>query len=134
MYPGTTPEIKEVVTYITTLGSGKWIKIPKHDLELIATLNNGVPNVAFRKEGKEIFLHIFCNEYMNPMKAMELVAGQYIKHNLGMPHFSPQELNWIHSIPLAGEEISYAENIFVYQVTQSMFWMIFMEYKLKRIK
>jgi hypothetical protein len=134
VYPGTTPEVKQVVTYITTVGSGKWIKIPNHELELIATLNNGVPCVAFRKVGKEIFLHIFCNEYMNPIKAMQLVAGQYIKFNLGMPHFAPQELNWIHSIPLPGSEISYAEKIFVYQVTQSMFWMIYMEYKLKRIK
>ena len=123
-----------MTTYITTVGGGKWIKIPNHNLEMIATMEHGVPCLGFRTRGKEIFLHVFCNEYMNPINAMELVAGQYIKHNLGIPHFAPEELNWVHSIPLPGPEISYGEKIFVYQLTQSMFWMIYMEYKLKRIE
>jgi hypothetical protein len=134
VYPGTTKEVKEVTRYITTVGSGKWIKIPNHNLEMIATLQHGVPCVAFRTEGKKIFLHVFCNEYMNPISAMQIVAGQYIELNLGIPHFATKELNWVHSIPLPGSDISYAEKIFVYQLTQSMFWMIYMEYKLKRIK
>ena len=57
---------------------------------------------------------------MNPINAMEIVAVQYIKFNLGIPHFAPEELNWVHSIPLPGPDISYAEKIFVYQLTQSM--------------
>jgi hypothetical protein len=134
VYPINTKEVKEVTRYITTVGSGKWIKIPNHNLELIATMEHGVPCIGFRTGGKEIFLHVFCNEYMNPINAIELVAGQYVKFNLGIPRFAPEELNWVHSIPLPGSDISYGENMFVYQLTHSMFWMIYMEYKLKRIK
>ena len=134
VYPGTTREVKEVTMYVTTVGGRKWVKIPNHNLEMIATLQDGVPCVAFRTGGREIFLHVFCNEYMNPFYAMQIVAGQYIKNNLGIPHFAPEELNWVHSIPLPGPEISYSEKMFVYQLTQSMFWMIYMEYKLKRIE
>jgi hypothetical protein len=134
VYPGTTKEVKEVTMYITTVGGGKWIKIPNHNLELIATWQDGVPFVVFRTGGKEIFLHVFCNEYMKPINAMQIVALQYFKFKLGKPHFDPEELNWVHSIPLPGPEISYGEKMFVYQLTQSTFWMIYMEYKLKRIE
>ena len=47
-----------MTTYITTVGGGKWIKIPNHNLEVIATLEHGVLCIGFRMGGKEIFLVI----------------------------------------------------------------------------
>jgi hypothetical protein len=57
------------------------------------------------------------------------VVGLYIKFKLGTQTFLPGELNWIHTIPIAEKELSPAETLFIHQLTQSMFWTIYMDYK-----
>jgi hypothetical protein len=66
---------------------------------------------------------------MNPFYAIQMVVELYIKFNLGKPTFIPEELNWIHTIPMPGKELGKAETLFIHQLTQSMFWTIYMDYK-----
>jgi hypothetical protein len=129
VHPGTSSEVKEMMPYLVANASRKWTKVPNHDLELFSVQKMGVPIVAFRKNGQEVYLHIFCNEYMNPMFAMQIVADRYAKFNLGKPAFNPKEPNWIHTIPLPGAELSPEETLLIHQIAHSLFWTIFMDYK-----
>ena len=66
---------------------------------------------------------------MNPLFAIQLVAKLYEKFNLGKPTFLPEEPNWIHTIPLPGADLSPEETLLIHQITQSLFWTIYMDYK-----
>ena len=65
-----------------------------------------IPNLGLRKERKRIFPHIFCNEFMNPFCAMQIVGNPYKKFNLGKPIFRPAEPNRIYTIPLPGADLT----------------------------
>jgi hypothetical protein len=88
-----------------------------------------VPTLGFRKNGKEVYLHVFCNIFMNPIYAMRLVVDLYAKYKFGQPKFIPEEQNWIHTIPIIPEELNPAETLLTHQVAQSLFWTIYMDYK-----
>jgi hypothetical protein len=129
VYPGTSAEVKAMMPYLVENTSRKWTKVPDHDLEVFAIQRMEVPILAFRKNGKEVYLHIFCNEYMNPLYAMQIVIDRYAKFKFGQPVFIPEEPNWIHTLPLPGANLSEAETLLIHQITQSLFWTIFMDYK-----
>jgi len=123
-------EVREMMPYLVETASRGWTKIPKYDdLELFADRKMNVPLLAFRKNGKEVYLHVFCNEFMNPMYSLQIVSSLYIKLNLGVPAFAPAELNWIHSIPISAGDLNDAETLMTHQITQSLFWTIHHDYK-----
>ncbi len=129
IYPGTSDEVKQIMRSLILEVSQKWTKIPNYALEALATQNMNVPCLAFKKDGKEVYVHIFCNEFMNPLYAFQIVANLYKKFKLGKPSFLPEEKNWIHTVPLPGPELSDKETMIIHQLTQSLFWTIFMDYK-----
>lgn len=129
VYPGSSDEAKEIVRFLIGKVSKGWTKIPNHDLEAFATRSMDVPYLGFRKGRKEVYVHIFCNEFMNPFYAIQIVANLYKKFNLGKPVFSTAERNWIHTIPLPGAQLTEEETLLIHQLTQSLFWTIFMDYK-----
>jgi hypothetical protein len=57
------------------------------------------------------------------------VVNLYTKYKFGKPTFIPEELNWIHTIPIPGKELDQAKTLLIHQLTQSMFWTIYMDYK-----
>jgi hypothetical protein len=129
IFPGRSAEVIAMMPDLIEKVPRGWTKIPNHDLEVFAKKIMDVPSLGFKKDGKQVYLHVFCNEFMNPFYAIQLVAELYNKFNLGNPTFVPEELNWIHTIPIPGKELSEAETLFIHQVTQSMFWTIYMDYK-----
>jgi len=129
IYPGSSDEVKALMPYLIKTVSQKWTKIPNHDLEVLASRNMDVPCLGFRKSQNEVYVHIFCNEFMNPLFAMQIVINLYKKFNLGKPVFTSAEPNWIHTIPLPGPKLTQQETLLTYQLTQSLFWTIFMDYK-----
>lgn len=130
VHPGMSSEVREMMPYLVETVSRGWTKIPKHDdLEVFADRKMNVPLLAFRKNRKEVYLHVFCNEFMNPIYAIQIVSNLYTKFNFGKPAFALKEPNWIHTIPIPGPGLSEAETLMIHQVTQSLFWTIHADYK-----
>ncbi|MBS1605557.1 MAG: hypothetical protein JST42_23030 [Bacteroidetes bacterium] len=130
VHPGMSTEAREMMPYLVETVSRGWTKLPKReDLEIFVTLKMEVPVLGVRKNGKEVYLHIFCNELMYPLYPIQLVIKLYEKYFLGKPGFSPDERNWIHSIPIPGTSLNPAETLLTHQLTQSLFWTVFMDYK-----
>jgi len=129
VYPGSSAEVKEMMPNLITKVPRGWTKIPNYELEAFATRNMDIPCIGFRKGRKEVYIHVFCNEFVNPLFAIQIVANLYKQFNLGDPAFSPEELNWIHTIPLPGADLSAKETLLIHQITQSLFWTIYMDYK-----
>ena len=129
VYPGRSAEVKAMMPDLIKKVPKGWTKAPNHDFELFATRNMEVPILGFRKDGKEVYVHVFCNEFINPLYAIQIVVNLYTKFKLGKPAFIPEELNWIHTIPIPGKELGQAETLLIHQLTQSMFWTIYMDYK-----
>ena len=133
VYPGSSPEVKEMMPYLIERVPRGWTVVPGHDdLELFATRKMEVPVLGFRKNKNEIYVHIFCNEFINPLDAVQIVLNLYIKFKLGNPAFLPEEKNWIHTIPIPGAELGPAERLFIHQLTQSLFWTIYIDYKKRK--
>jgi len=123
-------EVREMMPYLVKKAPNGWTNIPKHGhLELFADRKLGVPVLAFRKDRREVYVHVFCNEFMNPIPAIEMVVSLYAKFKLGEPAFLPDELNWIHSIPVPGPVLNQEETLLTYQITQSLFWTIHVDYQ-----
>jgi hypothetical protein len=133
VYPGSSAEVKEMMPFLIEKVSRGWTNVPHHELEVFATRSMEVPYLGFRKKGTEVYVHVFCNEFMNPMYALQIVVNLYNKFNLGKSVFVPEEVNWIHTIPIPGANLSEAETLLIHQLTQSLFWTIYMDYK-KRSK
>jgi len=129
VYPRQSAEVKEMMPDLIKGVSKGWTKIPHHDLEAFATRNMGVPLLGFRKKGEEVYVHVFCNEFVNIDYAAEIVANLYQKFNLGKPAFAAEEPNWIHTIPIPGADLTPEETFLIHQLTQSLFWTIYMDYK-----
>jgi hypothetical protein len=129
VYPGHSAEVKAMMPDLIKKVSRGWTKVPNHDFEVIATRNLDVPYLGFRKNGKEVYVHVFCNEFINPFYAIQLVVNLYTKYKLGKPQFIPEQLNRIHTIPISGSELGEAETLLTFQLTQSLFWTIYREYK-----
>ena len=133
IHPGSSSEVKEMMPYLIERVSREWTTVPNHDgLEVFAPLKGEVPCLAFRKRGKEAYLHIFCNEFINPIYSMGMVVNIYAKFNLGKPAFIPEEQNWIHTIPIPGTSLSQGETLLTHQLTQSLFWTIYMDFKRRK--
>jgi hypothetical protein len=134
VHPGMSSEAREMMPYLVSTVSRAWTKVPNHeDLEIFATLKMEVPILVLRKAGKEVYIHVFCNEFMNPIYPIQLVIGLYEKYTLGKPGFLPEERNWIHTIPIPGTGLDAAETLLTHQLTQSLFWTVFMDYKRNKI-
>lgn len=130
IHPGMSDEVRGMMPFLVERSPKGWTKIPNHgDLEVFASRKVGVPVVGFRKEGKEVSIHVFCNEVMDPIDALQIVISLYTKFKLGMPAFSPDEPNWIHTIPIPGTALSQGETILTHQIMQSLFWTIHHDYK-----
>jgi hypothetical protein len=130
VHPGMSSEVREMMPYLVEIVRRGWTKIPNHDdLEVFASRKMDVPVIAFRKNRKEVYVHVFCNEFMHPIVALQIVSSLYSKLKLGKPAFAPGELNWIHSIPVSPGDLTQAEMIMTHQITQSLFWTIHAEYK-----
>ena len=121
-----------MMLYLTEKVSRGWTKIPNHDLEAFTNQKMDVPCLAFRKDGKEVYLHIFCNEFMKPFFALQIVAQLYTKFKLGKPAFKAGEPNWIHTIPLRGADLTEQETLLIREITHSLFWTVFMDYKKRK--
>jgi hypothetical protein len=131
--PGTSSEVKEMMPYLIEKVSRGWTKVPNHDdFELFTTLKMDVPILAFRKNGKEVYVHVFCNDFMDPIYAIQIVINLYSKYKLGKPAFIPKERNWIQTIPIPGGNLSQAEMLFIHELTQSLFWTIYMDFKRRK--
>jgi len=130
VYPGTSPEVKAMMPYLIEGVPRGWTVVPGHDdLELFATRKLEIPILGFRKNKKEVYVHVFCNEFVHPLDAVQIVLTLYLKFKLGTPAFLPEERNWIHTIPIPGANLSQAETLFIHQLIHSMFWTIYMDYK-----
>lgn len=130
VFPGRSSEVKEMMPALIERVTVGWTKIPNHDgLEIFVKFQKEVPILAFRKNGKEVYLHVFCNEFMVPFHAINFVFNLYAKLKLGKPEFIPTEENWIHTIPLSPSVLDKAETLLTHQITQSLFWTIYMDYK-----
>jgi hypothetical protein len=130
VYPGMSDEVRQMMPALVEIVTLGWTKIPNHDdLEVFCTLNKAVPALGIRKKGKEVYLHVFCNTFMNPIYAMQLVIQLYEKYKFGRPEFIPEEENWIHTIPLFPADLNQAETLLTHQIAQSLFWTVYMDYK-----
>jgi hypothetical protein len=130
VHPGMSDEVRGMMPFLVERSPEGWTKIPNHDdLEVFASRKMDVPVLAFRKGRKEVYIHVFCNEVMSPINAMQIVSSLYIKFKLGIPAFSPDEPNWIHTIPIPGTKLSQEEAMLTHQITQSLFWSIHYDYK-----
>jgi hypothetical protein len=129
IFPGRSAEVKAMMPELIKKVPRGWTKVPNHEFEVFATRNMDVPILGSRKNGKEVYVHVFCNEFINPFYAIQIVVGLYTKYKLGKPTFMPEELNWIHTVPIPGIELGQAETLFIHQLTQVMFWTIYMDYK-----
>jgi hypothetical protein len=130
IYPIMTDEVREMMPFLVEKVSKGWTTIPDHeDLEAFTTLKMGVPALAFRKKNTEVYVHIFCNEFMNPVKAFQMVISLYTKFSLGKPSFKTDEPNWIHSIPIKAKDLNEAETILIHQITRSLFGTVYMDFK-----
>lgn len=107
-----------------------WTKIPNHnELEIFAKFGMEVPLIAFGKNGKEVYLHIFCNEFMIPFYALDFVIRFYTKLKLGKPELLARERNWIHTIPLSLADLDKVETLLIHQLAHSLFWTVYVDYK-----
>lgn len=130
VFPGRSSEVKEMMPALIERVTVGWTKIPNHDgLEIFSTRQMQVPVLAFRKNGKEVYVHVFCNEFMAPIYAIQMVINLYVKLKLGKPEFIPTEKNWIHTVPIHPGDLHQAETLLTHQITQSLFWTIYMDYK-----
>jgi hypothetical protein len=130
VHPGMSDEVREMIPYLIERSPKGWTKIPKHThLEVFADRNIDVPVLAFRMNGKEVFVHVFCNEFINPLYAIQLVVSLYDKFELGEPNFDPDQLNWIHSIPIPGPQLNQKEILLTHQIALSLFWTIHVDYR-----
>ena len=129
IYPGSSAEVKEMMPYLINSVSRRWTKVPNYNLHVLATQKMNVPCLGFRKEQTEVYLHIFCNEFMIPLHARQIVINLYKKFKLGKPAFPSSERNWIHTIPLPGAEFAQQEALLIHQLAQSLYWTVYMDYK-----
>ena len=130
VYPGLSSEVREMMPYLVENTSRGWTKIPKHDdPEVFAIQKMNVPLLGFRKNRKEVYLHVFCNELMDPIPAVQITLDLYDKFKFGESVFDPEEANWIHTIPVLPRDLSDAETLLTHQVTQSLFWTIHADYR-----
>ena len=133
VYPGSSSEVKEMMPYLIKKVPKGWTKVPNHtEFELFATRKIEVPLLGVRKNGKEVYVHVFCNEFLDPIYAIQIVSGLYSKFKLGKPAFITEGHNWIHTIPIPGVGLTEAETVLVHQLTQSLFWTIYMDYKRRK--
>lgn len=133
VYPGGSEEVKEMMPYLIVNIPVRWTKIPNHEqIEMFASRQGKIPVIAFRKNGKEAYMHIFCNDFVNPKQAIQIVATMYLKFRFGKPQFVKTIRNWIHTIPVSPATLDPAETLLTHQLTNSTFWTIYMDYK--RIK
>ena len=88
-----------------------------------------IPVLAFRKSKKEVYVHVFCNEFMDPLNPVQIVIQLYHKYALGKPNFVVKDRNWIETIPIPGTVLDQAEILLIHQLTHSLFWTIYMDYK-----
>jgi len=133
VFPGRSDEVKKMMPYLIENIPVRWTKILNHeDIEMFASRQGRIPIIAFRKNGKEAYVHIFCNDFVNPKHAMKVVVALYTKFNFGKPQFVKDVRNWIHTIPTAPKILDPAETLLTHQLTNSTFWTIYMDYK--RIK
>jgi hypothetical protein len=135
IHPGMSAEVRQMMPALIEVVTSGWTKIPNHDgLEVFVTIKLEVPVLAFRKNGKEVYLHVFCNSFMHPIYAMHLVVDPYTKFKFGKPEFVPAEENWIHTIPVLPKDLNQAETLLTHQIAQSLFWTIYMDYKREKGK
>jgi hypothetical protein len=127
---GPHSPVKAIMPYLIENCPIRWTKIPDHeDLDMLASRKEDVPLIGFRKNGREVYLHIFCNEFIDPMCPMQIVINMYLKFKLGKAEFQREEKNWIHTIPLAMGHLSLEEIILIHDITHSLFWTIYLDYK-----
>lgn len=129
--PGNPKELNELMPYLHSKISRAWTAIPNSELETYFQIRSDVPVLGFRKHGQEIYIHIFCFESYNLAITLSVVNRLYLKHKLGIPA-TPQRPNWIHTIPLPGPKLSQEEVMFIHQITQSMFWTVYVDFKKSR--
>lgn len=104
-----------------------WAPIPDTTLEIFLSMKYEVPCLAFRKDKKELYVHVFCFEGSDQSKPLGIVSDLYAKCKLGIPEF-PRRSNWIHTIPLDGPKLSSPEVLLIHQITQSIFWTVYMDF------
>jgi hypothetical protein len=123
-------EVKEMMPGLIERVAVGWTKVPNHNgLEMFVKFQKEVPILAFKINGKEVYLHVCCNEFMAPFYAMEFVINLYTQLKLGEPEFIPTEKNWIHTIPLSPADLDKAETLLIHQLAHFLFWTVYMDYK-----
>ena len=133
VFPGSSEEVKQMMPYLIETTPVGWTKIPNHmEIEMFASRKGKIPIIGFRKNGKEAYVHVFCNEFVNPKHAIQIVAAMYLKFRFGKPQYVKTIRNWIHTIPVSPATFDPAETLLTHQLTNSIFWTIYMDYK--RIK
>jgi hypothetical protein len=120
--------VKELMPKIVNLVAKGWTPIPDSELEVFLVVKKEVPVFAIRKNKKEVYVHVFCFEMGDKMESLEVVNNLYLKYRLGIPEF-PKRPNWIHTIPLPGQKPSPSEITLIHEITQSLFWSVYMDFK-----
>ena len=78
---GMSSEVREMMPWLIEKVTIGWTKIPDHDgIEIIAISQMEVPVLGFRKNGKEVYVHVFCNEFMDPIYAA-YAQHRYVKYD-----------------------------------------------------
>jgi hypothetical protein len=57
VYPGHSAEVKAMMPELIKKAPTGWTKVPDHDFEIFASRKGEVPILAFRKNGKEVYVH-----------------------------------------------------------------------------
>jgi hypothetical protein len=131
--PDHSEKLRELMLYLHPRIAKGWTAIPDTELETFFIFKKEVPTLAFRKHKKEAYVHIFCFESHILTDSLNIVSSLYFKFRLGIPEM-PVRPNWIHTVPLPGQNLSQEEILLTYQITQSLFWTVYADFKKHRRK
>lgn len=85
LIPANPEKLKELMPYLHSKISYAWTAIPHSELETYFQITRDVPVLAFRKHGREVYIHFFCFESYNQAITLAAVNMLYLKHKLGIP-------------------------------------------------
>lgn len=127
--PAHPTKMKELMPVLHTTMAIRWTPIPESGFETFLQIKDYVPCLAFRKEGKEVYFHIFCFESFKFKETLKMVSKLYLKYRLGIPKYPPGP-NWIHTVPIPGPRVAAQDEKLMYQIMQSFFWTLHYEFKM----
>lgn len=131
--PGVSSKVQGFMPKLIEKVGEAWTPIPESDLDTFLQIKEMTPCHAFRKNKKEVYIHVFGFEGCDNFKALNIVIGIYGKYKLGFPKF-PTQGNWMHTIPIPGPTLTTSENLLIHQIAHSLFWTVYMDFNKNVLK